>query len=498
MLPVGSPDTMTAYRPRLRAHLRIEAEELVDPLLNRSFPLHGTVAALAPRLDGVADWDAIRAGLIADGLDGDDVDSSLRGLLCVHLVEGAGDQVTAALQAMIATEDELPMTTLGGARFACQGSGGCCSGYSFGPLSEPDIARLEALDLAAAFPHLTAPYLEDGERGRFLRRDGERCIFLGADRRCGIHAAFGAEAKPGFCQIYPLDSFVTVDGVRVVDRGTCATFGVSARTGLPVVDDLPRVRAMLEPRTLHHPLAFVDGLPWDYGLFLRFTRAAIALVERRLATAGETLAAITELLDALVAAVHDCPLEAGQPDAAVAAVLAAEPTTWYREPDHVSAIIGQRRLVSLLDELAPAMSEAVAAGHAQATAARFDQLVELIEHVANALVERDGSATAVIHGPDVDDALRISMRQQLFGRAALVGGHVGAGLIRLGLLQLFALAAARKQAGDRPLVAADLNAGHSLAARVLESGALDRLLVFHESRWRPLVAGIAIAMRVVG
>ncbi len=73
---------MTAYRPKLRAHVRIDGEELVDSLLTRSFPLQGTVAALAPRLDGADDWTVVKDRLIADGHEADDLDASLRGLLC--------------------------------------------------------------------------------------------------------------------------------------------------------------------------------------------------------------------------------------------------------------------------------------------------------------------------------------------------------------------------------------------------------------------------------
>jgi len=43
---------------------------------------------------------------------------------------------------LLEPEGELPIRTIPGARFACQGSGGCCTGYSFGPLADEDLARL--------------------------------------------------------------------------------------------------------------------------------------------------------------------------------------------------------------------------------------------------------------------------------------------------------------------------------------------------------------------
>ena len=486
-----------AYRPRLRAHVEVGADRLFDRLLDREVPLEGAIAALAGRLDGSSSWPALLDELVAAGHDADDLEGSMRGLLCLHLVEGAGDETIARLIDVLRAGRELPAVTIPGARFECQGSGACCTGYAFGPLSDADVARLDALDLAGAFPHLTGPYVETTERGRFLRRAGDRCVFLDGDRRCGIHGAFGAEAKPGFCRLYPLDSFATIDGLRIADRGTCARFATSARRGLPLVDDLVRIRPLIEAPAFHHPIAIVDGGPWDYGLFLRFTAAAAALVGRPGARAGDSLAAAGRLLDALVAAVRDCPIAPGQPDAAVDQVLELDPAGWYREPDHVAAVFGQRRLVSLLDELAPAMSDAIAAGQLQSTTRRLGELEALVEQIAERLVERQGSSEPVILPADVEEALRTSMRQQLFGRRALVSGNAGTGLVRIGLIQLFALAAARADAGDRPLVPGDLDRGHSLATRVLESGALDRLLLMHEPRWREVVEGLSVAVRVV-
>src|SRR2546426_253283 len=76
-------------------------------------------------------------------------------------------------------------TFLGGARFSCQGSGGCCRNYTLGPLTAGDVARIAALDVAGRWPELGAgPWLEertldDGSRAHYLRRNqAERCLFL--------------------------------------------------------------------------------------------------------------------------------------------------------------------------------------------------------------------------------------------------------------------------------------------------------------------------------
>ena len=487
-----------AYRPKLRAHLHLEDGRLADWLLHRSISLDGAAAAVAAHLDGAHAWPDVRAALVEGGHEPDDVDAALRGFMVMHATEGAGDALVTRLERVLAKEEQVPTSILEGARFECQGSGGCCQGYMFGPLDDADVARLEALDLATAFPHVEAPYLEvDPERGRFLKRDGDRCVFLGEDRRCGIHARFGAEAKPGFCRLYPLDTFATIEGIRVVDRGTCATFGVSSRKGLPLFDDLPRVRPLMPPSTLHHPPVVVDGWAWDYGLYLRFTSAACELVRRRLGTATATFAAIARMLGALTDAVMACPLAPGEPDATVTAVLETAPEAWYEAPSPVEATIALRRAISLVHEIAPAMFAAAEQGTAEASVARFRALAELFERADSALVRHDGTLVPVEYGPDVDEALRLSLRQQLFGRHVLLGGHAGSGLVRIGLIHLIALTGARVDAGDRPITAADLSRAHMLATRVLHTGSVDMLFVDHEPRWRQVCEGIAVAASVM-
>ena len=490
---------VTSYRPKQRAHLHAEGDRLDDSLLHRSLTLEGVAAALASRLDGTVDWPTVRAGLVDEGHDGHHVDAALRGLYFLHAVEGAGDALAARLARVVDRTEAVPTSLLEGARFACQGSGACCSGYSFGPLTDDDVARLEGLELASAFPGLAPPYVDHLAHGRYLRKAGDDCVFLAGDRRCGLHAAFGADAKPGFCRLYPLDAFGTVEGIRVVDRGTCATFGVSARVGLPLVDDLPRVRPLLEPPLLHHPLAFVDGCPWDYGLFLRVTTAATSLIKRNLGGASETLGAVGRCLAALALTLRSCPLEPGQPDDTIGRVLALDGTTWYAPPDPDAAARGLRVLGVLLADLARTATAVVETGTALATAPRFRDLAVLLEHTAARLAAAEAPPAAGARAADVaelaevDEVLRLSMRQQLFGRQALTAGHAGAGLVRIGVIQLVALSGARTDAGDRPLAAADLSRGHMLATRVLTSGALDAVFVAHEPRWRELLDGLRLA-----
>ena len=62
--------------------------------------------------------------------------------------------------------------------------------------------------------------------------------------------------------------------------------------------------------------------------------------------------------------------------------------------------------------------------------------------------------------------------------------------MRIGLIQLFALAGARRDAPDRELAAADLSRGHMLATRSFYTTLLDPVLVEHERDWRALLDGL--------
>jgi len=471
-------------------------------MLGRSLLLDGAAAALAPLLDGATEWSTLRSTLVERGHAEVTVDTALRRLLFLYAVEGAGDATVARIERVLRGEEALPTSILEGARFGCQGSGACCQGYAFGPLTDADIAGLDALDLAATFPHAAAPYIDENENGRYLRHDGDRCVFLTPERRCGLHAAFGSDAKPGFCRLFPLESFATIEGIRVVDRGTCATFAVSSRVGLPLVDDLPRVRPLLRPPVLHHPVVLVEEWPWDYAVFLRFTTAATTLVKRTIGTACETLMAVGNGLDAMIEAMADCPLEQGQPDAIVSDVLASDAASWYRTPPIETALVGTRAWSELFRALAAAARAALDRGETHASA---HELIELFERMAALLLTDSLVAVAppraVSGAPsmrsEIDQALRISMRQQLFGSHALVRGHAPAGLVRIAVIQLLALAGARIDAGERALTAPDLDRGHVLATRGFESGRFDAVLVEHEPQWRALLDGLQRAAQLL-
>ncbi len=469
---------------------------LEDGLLQRSYPIEGVMVELAPLLAGELTWEAIRAMLVERGHGEGDVEEAMRRLMFLHAVEGAGDALVARLERVLRREESVPISILEGARFECQGSGACCQGYMFGPLTEDDVAGIERLGLAASWPEVAAPYVEDHPNGKYLRRVGDRCVFL-EGTRCGLHARFGADAKPGLCRMFPLDSFATVEGIRVVDTGRCSTFGVSARKGLPLVEDMERVRPLLRQPVLFHPVVIVDGWEWDYAIYLRFTTAATAMVRRMEGTASETLRAIGRCLDGLTVAMERFAIEEGQPDTIVGAVLGMEPGVWYRPPRKEAEEAGVQAIVEVLRAIGTLVAAALARGEAVATSAeRLRELVWLVTYAAGMIEAAEAlGALAATAADEVEEALRLSLRQQLFGRNVLVNGHAGAGLMRIALIQLLAVAGARAQARNRAISAADLSHGHTLAVRGLKPGKLDDVLLEHEPRWRVMLDGLARATR---
>lgn len=86
-------------------------------------------------------------------------------------------------------------TVLGELRHVCMACGAGCHGTDVRVVDE------ERAGIAAWAGRLGVSDPLDGEH---LRKESGRCVFLGEDRRCRIHAAGGPEAKPRVCRQYPL------------------------------------------------------------------------------------------------------------------------------------------------------------------------------------------------------------------------------------------------------------------------------------------------------
>ncbi len=502
-----------SYRPRARAQLAVDLDVLAGALPRAGVDLGALTTTLLPALDGERDVDELVARFAADGHERRDVETALRWLLCVSVVEGAGDAIVDKIMRVQRGELRLPTSLLEGARFECQSSGECCQNYAFGPIDDEDLARLDALDLKTAFPALEPPYVVERDGTRFLRSVGDRCIFLSPEGKCGLHAKFGGDSKPRICRLYPLTAIATIEGMRLSDMGSCATFAVSARSGLPLLDDLERVRKLLPTRLqFYHPIVFICGTPCDYGHYLRFTTMATTLIKRKLATVLATLQAIGRGLAALAAALAACPLEPGQPDAIVAHTLADDPARWYGDPAPEAARAG----AAAISEVAACLLHSVvggigaAAAESGAMSARLLReiapLLHVIAHVSGALgatappPDAHYRAIAAVEArePEIDEVLRLSMRQQLFGAHSTVGQHAPAALLRIALMQLCALYGARMRAaaaGRRELWPEEMSHGHMLAARVLEHKVTERVLLDNEDKWSAVLDGLALVAR---
>lgn len=106
----------------------------------------------------------------------------------------------------------------------------------------------EAIEALASQIGVTTPVVS----GR-LRRNAGRCVFLTDERRCRLHARFGASAKPAVCQQFPV---LAAEGERVVDPGCHAAWATRE-----VGDPLPPPRVVEDrPLAIQHPDTVRDWL----------------------------------------------------------------------------------------------------------------------------------------------------------------------------------------------------------------------------------------------
>lgn len=99
------------------------------------------------------------------------------------------------------------INTLGTLRHICAMCGGSCQAVKVSLSSQEELAQVlaQAKELGISDP---APQ-------GVLRRVGGRCVFLGDDELCRIHAAWGLRAKPKVCQQYPMIATRVGDETRV-------------------------------------------------------------------------------------------------------------------------------------------------------------------------------------------------------------------------------------------------------------------------------------------
>jgi Fe-S-cluster containining protein len=505
---------VTDWRPALRQDVgRVFGQDgeilaLHDPLFDRRVNLGPIARALAARLTGERPLAEVLEE-VAQGQERSSVEHSFRTLLLSNLIDGAGAEIVArAEQVRAGTVPYLPVV-LPGARFACQGSGDCCKSYTFGPLTDEDYERLRALPIVSAYPHLSdVPFIEErqvwpGGTKRYLKSIDQRCVFLLPDERCGIHAAFGAEHKPGFCRLYPYQDLPTIFGRRIYDRSECSQFGVSARQGLPISDpaEVQRVLALLPAQfELEHPLVLLDDrTPCDFGHLVKLQNRLCGLLAP--AAAPERIADVlllcARMLRRFISALSACPLAAGEPDRTVAAVVASEPAVLAEGQPDGTPERGRLALsaiaLDILYEIRPAVALADAfPGHAFHYR-KMKDLARAVEAVRLAC-EGGGAQPPALADPLLHEILCRSLRNQLFGRLALLENRPVPALLRIAFGLLVAVVFASELTAERgggAVGMAELNAGHKLALRVLYQESLARVFLRHEEHTFDAIAAIA-------
>jgi Fe-S-cluster containining protein len=442
------------FRFRLRDEILLDGAALRDPLTGTVYPLDALGYKIIKALD--ATWDVkelITQAAHLCTVSRDEVERALRQMLLLGLFEDTCGTIRERLKRIRSGERLLPHV-LEGSRFGCQNSGACCRGYVFGPVDEHEKARIEALDPRKALPYLGASPLfidtglSSGRRSYRLGTSGEACVFLDRESRCGLHRIFGPSAKPALCQLYPLAAVATIDGLKIYDRGECATFAVSTGTGTLLEEDIPRIRALVD-EDIYHPMAQVHG-SWrcDYGLILALARRLD--LEANSKSPLEALHAIGHVARSFIVALTRCPFEAGQPEAAVDAALQCSAKEC--RPSEATVATNARAGLRAMAILAGGLVERVTPH--EALSPFFMETASLLAEICRRVLgedpisERARGALSISMQDDCERTMRLSLRQQLFGRELLLEDSLPAGLLRMVFVVTLTLAGARLRALD--------------------------------------------------
>jgi hypothetical protein len=210
---------------------------------------------------------------------------------------------------------------------------------------------------------------------------------------------------------------------------------------------------------------------------------------------------------ALADALDECPIAPGEPDATVAdrcaRVAAGDPELFETSGDRQGAKrAAARALAGVLPGIFDVTSMVIAERYREArslmgasTAREAAELVHVLVAIARRAADPEAPldewyaevASVELGDAECDAVLRVSLRQQLYGRAALIDDQASPGLLRLALIQLMAVFGARLAAardGRGRANAEDLSTGHMLAVRTLEIGkARDLLVEEREAIW---------------
>jgi|SRR5271165_854558 len=473
------------FRFRLRTEIQNDGVALLDRLTGTSYPLDSVGRAIVDACrEEYCGNDLIGGVMSVCGADRARVERELHQMLLLGLFDGTGVAARERLHRYTSGET-LPLVVLDGSRFSCQNTGACCRGYVFGAISMVEKARIEALNPREHLPHLSdQPLFVDMQSGTDqpvyqLGMLGDACVFLEDGPRCGLHRAFGAASKPTLCQLYPLAAVATIDGLKIYDRGECAAFAVTATTGDLLGQQGSRIRSLVD-QGLYHPIVRLHRA-WrcDYGLILMLARRLDREAQARWPMAA--LHSMGHITRHWIAALTCCPFEMGQPDAASTRALAVSAEAAH--PGEASVGSQAHTGLEAMATMARGLAERAAPNEALTPAFRSAAL-RLAEMCRASL--SDGRLSPPDRVPltfalpnHANETLRLSIRQQLFGRELLLDDDLPAGLLRLAFIVALTCAGAELRShhdGVDSIKSSHVSASHMVARRMLHRPEPHRLL----------------------
>ncbi len=448
-----STDLVPALRPGVRLVPRDDERfpgALEDGALGRRVKLDAVGVALAGALDAPQPLAALAARA---GCAPEPAARAVASFARLHLLDTGEARALAgdaeALAAVAAAPPEaVPLLIRDDARFSCTRCGSCCGGHNVGPVFDDVLEGLadKLGDLREATRSAKGLFfaMDGGGAGPggelvLCHQSRGSCVFLDDDRRCRVHAAYGADAKPRACRIFPYELVATPRGVAVTVQRECRGF-VEARQGKRLADDEAHLRRILAlapaltatPRVLH--LAPGSPLTWDAyeALEAAFHEAVDAHPEAPLSALAAMARAVRGALGAPPSrAAHGGTLEALRDDL-----------------DTLGA-----GLTRALDAMGGAVPEPTDALWVRA---------EVLDHLRHALAGLRPDWRRVARGPERPDQhalVRDHLHHALMSKALALAPSVAHGLARLVLSWLLTMSLAVHRAREvkrRHLVAQDL------------------------------------------
>lgn len=211
---------------------------------------------------------------------------------------------------------ELKQIDVPDARFTCASCGRCCSTTWAVTLDRAKVKALRKHD----WSHLGAgdPFMvNDGPGGEFrLRMVDGRCVFLGDDKLCRIHAEVGYDEKPESCKAFPLQ-FASSQGVTHARFSFyCPT--VTRGDGKKLADQMKWVRAAARATNIEErgSASSLEGTVALERKDFAALHAALMTVSTSSTPLAERLAACAGVLRSVVSAVMAAVVRTAAPDAA--------------------------------------------------------------------------------------------------------------------------------------------------------------------------------------